>query len=181
MAFMRSTTQDAVRAAHEVGLPVAIKAISAAVTHRAAAGLVALGVEAPDAVARIDRALRARAAALGVTLDGTWVQRMVSGSVELLVTGFRDKEFGVMVGCGMGGGMTEIIDDAVLARAPVDADGAFDLLDRLRTLRRRPTSCRTASATWRPGSSRGSPRWSPPPRGRASPSRSIRSRSGPST
>jgi acetyltransferase len=132
------TTDDAVRAAHEVGFPVAVKGISAAITHRAAAGLVALDVDSPEAVARVDRALRARAAALGATLEGTWVQRMVPRGVELLVTGFRDPEFGVMVGCGMGGGTTELIDDAVLARAPVDADGAFDLLDRLRTLRRFP-------------------------------------------
>ena len=31
---------------------------------------------------------------------------MVSGAVELLVTAFRDREFGVMVGCGLGGGAT---------------------------------------------------------------------------
>ena len=135
---LATTADEAVRAAHEVGFPVAVKGIAAAITHRAAAGLVVLDADSPDAVARIDRALRARAAALGVTLDGTWIQHMVPGGVELLVTAFRDKEFGVMVGCGMGGGMTEIIDDVVLARAPVDVDGAFDLLGRLRTVRRLP-------------------------------------------
>ena len=82
---------------------------------------------------------KARAAELGVTLDGVWVQHMFQGRLEMLVTAFRDREFGVMVGCGMGGGMTEIIDDVVFARAPIDADGAEDLLRRLRTLRRMPT------------------------------------------
>jgi acetyltransferase len=135
---LATTTDEAVQAAREVGLPVAIKGISRAITHRAAAGLVALAVDSPEAVARVDRALRARAAALGVTLEGTWVQRMVPGGVELLVTAFRDKEFGVMVGCGMGGGATEIVDDVVLARAPIDADGAFDLVGRLKTVRRLP-------------------------------------------
>ena len=43
-----------------------------------------------------------------------------------------------MVGCGIGGGMTEIIDDAVFARAPVDTAGATDLLKQLRTIRRLP-------------------------------------------
>jgi hypothetical protein len=117
---------------------VAIKGISAAITHRAAAGLVALGVDSLEAVARIDRAFRARAGELGVTLDGTWIQRMASGGIELLITAFRDREFGVMVGCGLGGGATELIDDIVFARAPVDADGAVDLLGRLRTVRRLP-------------------------------------------
>jgi acetyltransferase len=135
---LAGTTEDALRAAEEVGFPVAIKAISPAITHRAAAGLVALNLDTADAVARIERRFRARAAELGVALDGVWVQHMAAGGTELLVTAFRDREFGIMVGCGMGGGMTEIIDDIVFTRAPVDADGAYDLIGRLRTLRRLP-------------------------------------------
>jgi acyl-CoA synthetase (NDP forming) len=132
------TTEEAVPAADEVGYPVALKAISAAITHRAAAGLVKLNVEDAEAVAKADRALRDRAAELGAPLHGIWVQHMISGALELLVTAFRDPQFGVMVGCGMGGAMTEIIDDVVFARAPIDADGAFDLLGRLRTIERLP-------------------------------------------
>ena len=60
---LATTTDEAVRAAGAIGWPVAIKGISAAVTHRAAAGLVALDVDSPEAVARIDRTFRARAAA----------------------------------------------------------------------------------------------------------------------
>ena len=33
-------------------------------------------------------------------------------------------------------GMTEIIDDVVFVRAPIDHDGASDLIGRLRTCRR---------------------------------------------
>jgi acyl-CoA synthetase (NDP forming) len=132
------TTEEAVRAANEVGYPVAVKAISAAITHRAAAGLVKLNVEDAEAVAKADRALRERAVERGAVLDGIWVQRMISATLELLVTAFRDPQFGVMVGCGIGGGMTEIIDDVVFARAPIDDDGAFDLLGRLRTIERLP-------------------------------------------
>jgi acetyltransferase len=132
------TTEEAIGAADEVGYPVALKAISSEITHRAAAGLVRLNVEDADQVARTDRALRDRVAERGVALDGIWVQHMVSGALELLVTAFRDPQFGVMMGCGMGGGITEIIDDVVFARAPIGADGAFDLLGRLRTIERLP-------------------------------------------
>jgi len=127
-----------VRAAEALGYPVVIKAISPTITHRAAAGLVALHLDSPEAVARTARRFQARAAELGARLDGLWVQRMERGKVELLVTAFRDAEFGAMVGCGMGGGMTEIIDDVVFARAPIDAAGAVDLIGRLRTLQRLP-------------------------------------------
>ena len=132
------TAEAAVAAAETVGYPVAIKGISAAITHRAAAGLVALNIESPDAVRETCALFRARAAQRGVTLDGVWVQHMFAGERELLVTALTDAEFGVMVGVGIGGGMTEIIDDAVFARAPLDTDGAFDLIGRLRTVRRLP-------------------------------------------
>ena len=95
-------------------------------------------MDTADAVARIDRSFRERAAGLGIALEGVWVQHMFPGARELLVTAFRDQEFGVMVGCGMGGEMTEIVGDVVFARAPIDAEGARDLLMQLRTLRRLP-------------------------------------------
>jgi acyl-CoA synthetase (NDP forming) len=128
----------ALAAARAVGFPVAVKGLSPTITHRAAAGLVALNLTEPAEVERTFATFACRAAALGATLDGVWVQHMFDGDVELLVTAFRDPEFGVMVGCGIGGGMTEIVDDVLFARAPIDADGAVDLLGRLRTLRRLP-------------------------------------------
>jgi succinyl-CoA synthetase beta subunit len=131
------TADAAVRAAAELGGLLAMKAISPTITHRAANGLVALDV-APREVAPTFDAFAARAKALGASLDGVWLQQMFRGGTELLVTAFRDAQFGVIVGCGMGGGMTEIIDDVTFARAPIDADGAGDLLQRLRTLQRLP-------------------------------------------
>ena len=133
-----TTAEAAAQAAEEVGFPVAVKGISPAITHRAAAGLVALNLADPGAVRDTFGVFAGRAAARDVALDGVWVQHMFSGPVELLVTAFRDREFGVMVGVGMGGGMTEVIDDVAFTRAAIDADGAFDLLGRLRTLRRLP-------------------------------------------
>jgi acetyltransferase len=140
------THDEAVAAAIQVGFNVVMKAISAAITHRAAAGLLALDLATPEAVVETFSGFQARAAELGVPLDGVWVQHMFPGSVELLVTAFRDRDFGLIVGCGMGGGLTEIIDDIVFSRAPIDAGGAEDLLQRLRTLRRFPTLLSAAQA-----------------------------------
>ena len=63
---------------------------------------------------------------------------MFTGSQELLVTALRDREFGVMIGCGMGGGMTEIIDDVSFTRGPIDEESAYNLIGTIRTLRRLP-------------------------------------------
>jgi acetyltransferase len=75
---------------------------------------------------------------IGVNLDGFWVQTMMGGQRELLVTALRDPQFGVFVGCGVGGVQTELIDDVVLARAPVDRVHAAAMVRRLRSLKRFP-------------------------------------------
>ncbi|HTP98228.1 MAG TPA: acetate--CoA ligase family protein [Casimicrobiaceae bacterium] len=129
---------EAAAIARAVGFPVAMKALSPVITHRAAVGLVALGIATEQEAAKVERRFHARAAELGVALDGVWVQHMFEGDRELLVTAFRDREFGVVVGCGVGGAATELVDDVAFARAPIDVTGAFDLVGGLRTLRRMP-------------------------------------------
>ena len=63
---------------------------------------------------------------------------MYPDGVELIISALRDPDFGILIGCGMGGNLTELIDDIRFARAPIDRDGALNLLATLRTLRRRP-------------------------------------------
>jgi acetyltransferase len=132
---LAGSPDEALRVADGVGYPVALKGISPAVTHRAAAGLVALGIrseaEAREAFARLTE----RARALSVGLEGIYVQHMVAGGLELLVSAFRDPVFGVMVACGAGGNLTEVIDDVVLERAPVGQGLARHMLGRLRIVR----------------------------------------------
>jgi acyl-CoA synthetase (NDP forming) len=147
---------QAVEAAREVGWPVAMKGISGAVTHRAAAGLLALGLRSKAEVRAAAERLLARARELGVRLDGLYVQHMVAGELELLVSAFRDPVFGVMVSLGIGGNLTEAIDDVTLERAPVDEAGGLAMLDRLRLLRRArpPEPHRQAAAGFVAGLSR---------------------------
>jgi acetyltransferase len=135
---LAGTAEEALACAAEVGFPVVMKGISPAVTHRAAAGLLALDLATPEAVNAAFARLSARAAELNVALDGVWVQHMFAGNRELLVTAFRDVDFGIIVGCGIDGGMTEIIDDVAFTRAPIDAVAAAELFGRLRTLNRFP-------------------------------------------
>jgi len=122
----------AARIAGSLGYPVVMKGISPAVTHRAAAGLLAVGLnsdaEVREAYARLD----GRAQEKGVTLDGILVQKMEKGGVELLVSAYRDPIFGPMVTCGSGGGLTELIEDVVTHRAPVDIAAAKRMIEALR-------------------------------------------------
>ncbi len=135
---LATSPEHAAELAQSIGYPVVAKGISPDVPHRAAAGFVTLGLTSGEAVADTDRRYRAAAADRGVTYEGTWVQRMVEGNRELLVTALRDPDFGVVVGVGIGGGMTEIVDDVTFARAAITEEGAWDLIGELRTVRRHP-------------------------------------------
>jgi acetyltransferase len=125
----------ALDAARSLGFPVVLKGISPRVTHRAVVGLLAVDLRSEAEVAAAARRLRERAREIGVELDGIYVQKLHRGGAELLVAAFRDPMFGVMVSCGSGGGLTELVDDVVTERAPVDARLAAHMLDRLRIRR----------------------------------------------
>jgi acyl-CoA synthetase (NDP forming) len=126
---------EALRIAAEIGMPVVLKGISPAVTHRAAAGLLAVDLRDAAAVREAFARLAARAGDIGAALDGILVQRMRRGGFELLVSAFRDPLYGPMVSVGAGGGLTELLDDVQIARAPVTAEFAADMIGLLRSRR----------------------------------------------
>jgi len=133
--ILATTGEQAAMAAREIGGRIVMKGISRVVTHRAAAGLVLLGLSGEADAREGWRQLQDRAAAAGVSLDGIIVQQMVEGGIELLISAFRDPDFGMFVSLGAGGVLTEMIDDAVLASAPLDPSQAEGALMRLRILR----------------------------------------------
>jgi acetate---CoA ligase (ADP-forming) len=123
-------------AARDVGFPVVMKGVSPHVTHRAAAGLLALGLRSEAEVRQAWRGLQARAIALPATLDGILVQHMMQDGAELLISAFRDPDFGVMLSLGAGGTLTELLDDVVLLPAPASPATVTRALRRLRVMRK---------------------------------------------
>ena len=130
------TEDEAVQIANEVGMPTVMKGISRQVTHRAAAGLLALSLRTEAEIREAWASITQRARSRSVALDGVYVQRMAPDGVELLLSAHRDPNFGVMVSIGAGGVMTELIDDVALASAPMDEIAAARVLNRLRIIRR---------------------------------------------
>jgi acetate---CoA ligase (ADP-forming) len=127
---------EAVDALRRLGPRVVMKGISPTVTHRAAAGLVALDIASADQASETWRGFQERAGVLGATLDGIYIQQQIAGGLELLVAALRDPMFGIFVLLGAGGVLTETIDDVVVVPAPLDEAAARDALRRLRVLRK---------------------------------------------
>lgn len=119
---------QAVALAGEIGFPVALKACSWRLMHKSEAGAVALNLTGADAV----RAAYERVAGAADELEGVLVQEMVAGSRELVAGLIRDPQFGACVMVGLGGVLTEVLQDTAFRVAPPGLGEAQDMISELR-------------------------------------------------
>jgi len=123
----------AATAAAELGFPVVLKACAAGLAHKTELGLVCLNLgdaaavtaAAGDLLARVPDATRTA----GVDF---LVQRQVAGHRELLLGLSRDPQFGPCVSFGLGGVLTEALEDVVFRVAPIEPADAEEMLDEIR-------------------------------------------------
>jgi acetyltransferase len=129
---LATTVAEAVDAAEEIGLPVALKLCGEGIAHKTERGLVRLGLTTPDSVAeaaeRLLAAARPEDAAVGVL-----VAPMISGLRELIAGVARDPQFGPTVLLGVGGVLTEALGDVTVRLAPIDRATARDMVASLST------------------------------------------------
>ena len=117
--------EDAVAVAKRIGYPVVLKVASSDVVHKSASGGVRLNIADAEQL---------RLAWSSIPAGPIYVQQMVRGAVAELLVGLRiDAEFGPVVVVASGGVLTEVLDDAQLATAPVSRPVARRLLQGLRT------------------------------------------------
>ncbi len=121
---------DAAEKAAEIGFPVALKIISADVSHKTEIGGVRLGLNDADAVIREARDLER--VMEGHDLGGFLVQEMVDG-LEAIVGVREDEQFGPLVVIGLGGVFVELLRDVSLRLAPVEAMEVHDMVGELRS------------------------------------------------
>ena len=123
-----ATAEQIAAVAHEVGMPVAVKAAHRRVGRSAAAG-VALDLADADAVR--DAVARMRAA-LGDGADELVVQAMVAPGVDVRVHCTTDTPLGPVVTVGLGGMQADLIGDGASRLAPVSPAGAVQLIEQSR-------------------------------------------------
>jgi len=128
--------ESAVRAAAELGGPVAVKVLSAAVSHKSDIGGVRLNLTDPAEIRAAAEELLRLGGADRAGGARVLVQRMAgAGRAELILGVKRDPAFGPVVVAGLGGVLVEVLADSRAAVAPVDPDGARRMLRSLRAAR----------------------------------------------
>jgi succinyl-CoA synthetase beta subunit len=120
--------EEAVAVASLIGFPVVMKSDVPGIAHKAAAGLVRVGVLNAAEVRRTNRELVDRATANGQTARGALIQETARG-IEVLCGMRRDPQFGPVVLLGVGGALTEVLHDVTCRVAPLSPEDLDELLD----------------------------------------------------
>ena len=131
-----ATAQAAGVAARAFGAPVALKILSATITHKSDVGGVATNVSPADVPARLAAMSDEVAAKAGERPTRFLVQEMVTGGLELILGMHRDA-LGTAILLGMGGVTAELFKDTTMrmlpARGCLGREDALALAKELKT------------------------------------------------
>jgi len=119
---------EAVAAAEQLGLPVALKCSAHGLVRKSKIGGVKLGLDNVPAIQLAASELEAAVARSGNDLDGLIVQRMASGAVELIVGMVNDHNFGPVLAIGPGGTSADLVKDIAVRITPVTDLDAQEML-----------------------------------------------------
>ncbi len=130
-ARLVADAEEAVAAAAAIGGAVALKAVGPEIVHKTEVGAVRLDLAGPaevaGAAAEIDGALAARR----IEREGFLVERMIGGSVELLVGIATDPVFGPVLACGAGGTAAELRNDLAVRVCPISTEDPAAMISSL--------------------------------------------------
>lgn len=105
------TPDEAVTLADATGYPVVMKLRAPGLMHKTEAGAISLGVAGPDDVRREADRLLAIAREQTLPDADIVIQPQVDAGVELLLGMYRDATYGPVIAFGLGGVLTEVLDD----------------------------------------------------------------------
>lgn len=125
-AVVTDDIEQLLRAAADLPAPWVLKVVSPKVLHKAASGLLALGIEDVEALRRAADRLATRAAHLGG--HRFLLERQHAVRAELYLGCTVDPHVGPVVGIGIGGGDVELTAAVVWSTCPLDEARALRVL-----------------------------------------------------
>jgi 3-hydroxypropionyl-CoA synthetase (ADP-forming) len=129
-----ATAQEAVRVAERIGFPVVLKIESPDVIHKTDVGGVVLGLRSAREVAEGVQRILADVGRLapGARIEGIRVEEMCIQGVEVIIGLISDPQFGPCIMFGLGGVLTEILEDVSFRVLPLTSDSASEMLDEIK-------------------------------------------------
>lgn len=121
---------QALKAAGQIGYPVAMKACDPGISHKTEQDLIRLDIRSEDELRLAFKDIVSRMASQG---KAVLVQEMVKGKRELMAGLTRDPQFGPCVMFGLGGIFTEILKDVSFRLAPIDRREALEMMKDIKS------------------------------------------------
>jgi acyl-CoA synthetase (NDP forming) len=126
--------EEAAQAAEALGYPIALKAQSAALSHKSDVGGVVLGLRDCHSLtagwSRLHADLMRHLPDL--KLDGVLIEKMAQPGLELIIGGRNDPQWGPVVLAGLGGVQTELLQDVTLILPGQSRESIIEALRRLK-------------------------------------------------
>ncbi|MCD4677662.1 MAG: acetate--CoA ligase family protein [Desulfobacula sp.] len=119
-------------ACRKTGFPVVLKGIGATILHKTESGLVRVGLSTRDQV--LDAVNEMKKAAKD-SIEAFLIQPVVSGKREFVAGMFKDPQFGPVIIFGLGGILTEALNDIALKIAPLNDADMEDMFEQLSSKR----------------------------------------------
>jgi acetyltransferase len=128
---------EAVRAAREIGFPVALKIVSPDIVHKVDVGGVRLNLQTESDVKNAYGELiqQVKAAKRDVNIWGVFVQEMVRNGKETILGMKRDPHFGPLLMFGLGGIYVEVFRDVIFRIAPIRELGARHMIEGIKGIK----------------------------------------------
>ncbi|MFO1171681.1 MAG: acetate--CoA ligase family protein [Hyphomicrobiaceae bacterium] len=122
-ALSARSKDEVMASGQRLGYPIVLKGLGQ--SHKSDSGAVALAIKGDAELSAAFDDMYHR-----LQPDAFSVETMVDGSagVEILIGAVRDRAFGPTIAVGLGGVLTEVLRDTVVALAPVDVEEACRLL-----------------------------------------------------
>jgi len=131
---LASSSQEAVKQAQDIGLPVVLKVDSPKISHKSDVGGVKLNLSSAAEVEKgyeeIMRNLQKQS--LDSLINGIMVQEMVKGGTETIVGVKNEPKFGPLVMFGLGGIYVEVLKDVAFRFAPLSPREAQEMVEEIR-------------------------------------------------
>lgn len=129
------TTVDAtVKAASNMGFPVALKVVSPQIVHKSDIGGVKLNLKTESEVRKAYKDIMesVNVKMPQAEVSGILVSPYIEGGTEIIVGALNDFQFGPVVMVGLGGVFTEIFKDVSFNIAPVSYKEALSMMESLK-------------------------------------------------
>jgi 3-hydroxypropionyl-CoA synthetase (ADP-forming) len=129
-----ASAEAAVAAARRIGFPVVMKIVSADLIHKTDVGGVELGVgsarQVEAAYSRIIESVGQKAPQ--ARIEGVSVEEMCLEGIEIIVGLINDRQFGPTIMFGLGGVLTELLEDVSFRVLPISHHDALDMIEEIK-------------------------------------------------